>query len=210
MFRVIPRAIRDVGSLDWHRVEARCCFTTSTAWGATRPIDPVERQQENAAKRERYRTDPEYRARIRFLCNKSRRAFTARLSEEQLKLVYLMESFRKLVTRRLAQGERLVWNTHVVEFTHDAKTHCCGSCGRASLRGSRLWWRRIQDGAYECFPCFTKDISSAMPLGYQDWLSSHIARYGLTENNVLSGSSTKPDLDHQLPVNPALSKYRVK
>lgn len=157
-------------------------------------MDALEREQYNAAKRERYRTDPEYRARIRFQCNRAKRTYMARASQEHRNLVNLLDCFRKMVARHLNSGKSLLWKTHVVEYTRDTKVHRCVSCGLARLPGSRLWWRRIQDGAYECFPCFTQDMSKAAPLGYEDWMSSRLSKYALDQSVTSKESSTEPDL----------------
>jgi len=195
MFRVVPRAICQIDSLVWHCVETRCGFATSTAWKVTWSKDPVKRQEQYAARRERYRTDPEFNARARLSRRVAQRKLVARYSEEQHNYMNLRKAFRELIKGRVDSGEILVWKTHVVEYTHDKNVHRCVSCERERLVGSRLWWRRIQDGAYECFPCFTKDMSRAIPLGYENWLSSITSKHEKARRAASKRSPTKPDPD---------------
>lgn len=192
MFRAVWRASCRTDSLGRHHIETRCCFSTSKA-GATWSNDPILRELQYAARRERYRTDPIYRAKTRFEHNAGLRAFGARQSEKQRNHKYLLESFRSLVKRRLDSGEVLAWDTHVVEYTLDPKVHRCGSCDHEKVPGSRLWWRRIQDGAYECFPCFTEDMSRAIPLGYQNWLACITSKHEKAQSAVSKTLSTKQD-----------------
>lgn len=164
MLRVVSRVYGQSSSLKWYRVEPQCFFTTSVAragWSR----DFGERQKQYAARRERYKNDAEYRTKARLQGTSARQAYRASESEEQR--VRRLDRLRvqKWLTRRLGNGERLTWKTHVVEYTDVKTLHHCGTCDRT--RNARLWWRRFQDGAFECFHCFSNDLSSIAPIGYE-------------------------------------------
>ncbi|THY13535.1 hypothetical protein D6D01_08323 [Aureobasidium pullulans] len=76
-------------------------------------------------------------------------------------------NFQIFVKNRIRRGESLIWKTHVAEVSEEAVLRYCVGCKRTHHRGSTLWWRRKEDGEYDCSTCFMKDWSRVSPLGYE-------------------------------------------
>lgn len=178
-------------SSNWHHIESQRCFTTSTAWKITWSQDFQVRQQQYAVRREKYKKDAALRTRSQLQAASRWQSIRANESAEQRIQRLERANFRTRLIRYVEKGEPLAWKTHFVEYTDDKTMHRCGTCER--IRNARFWWRRCQDGAFECLGCFTRDRSSAVPLGYEHWLASMTPNHEKAQSTVSKTISTKQD-----------------
>jgi len=111
---------------------------------------PRARLAEYETKKEKYRTDPAYRAKILLDSTIRFRARLALLSEDEKHQRNLLERFRRLVKHRLKQGRLPHWKNHVPEFVDESLACHCTSCGRVHYKGrAKIWWKSKFDGEYE-------------------------------------------------------------
>ncbi|THW44348.1 hypothetical protein D6C78_05643 [Aureobasidium pullulans] len=130
----------------------------------------------NAAKREKYNSDKQYRM--------ARRLHT-----------WLTQS---------EEARQLSWPTHQPILYDTRRSHHCSGCGHG--RYIKLWWRKLDEnrnptGEFSCHSCFTSDWSRALPIGHENMFVKDRPRHRSPEkapddnieDKTETGPSEKPD-----------------
>lgn len=125
----------------------------------------------NAAKREKYNSDKQYRM--------ARRLHT-----------WLTQS---------EEARQLSWPTHQPILYDTRQSHHCSGCGHG--RYIKLWWRKLDEnrnptGEPSCHACFTSDWSRALPIGHENMFVNRRPRHRspakAPDDNIEDKTATEP------------------
>lgn len=130
----------------------------------------------NAARREKYNSDKQYRMAVRL----------------------------HIWVTRSVEARQLSWPTHQPILYDTKQSHHCSGCGHG--RYIKLWWEKLDEnrnptGEFNCHACFTSDWSRALPIGHENMFVNKRPRHRSPEkapddnieDKTETGPSDKPD-----------------
>jgi len=125
----------------------------------------------NAARREKYNSDKQYRMAVRL----------------------------HIWVTRSVEARQLSWPTHQPILYDTKQSHHCSGCGHG--RYIKLWWRKLDEnrnptGEFSCHSCFTSDWSRALPIGHENMFVNRRPRHRspakAPDDNIEDKTATEP------------------
>lgn len=125
----------------------------------------------NAARREKYNSDKQYRMAVRL----------------------------HIWVTRSVEARQLSWPTHQPILYDTKQSHHCSGCGHG--RYIKLWWEKLDEnrnptGELSCHACFTSDWSRALPIGHENMFVNRRPRHRspakAPDDNIEDKTATEP------------------